>query len=241
MLPLSCDFAFYYKPTGHPAVFEANAERFPAASLIKLPILLTWVYLERIGQANRADLCSLDAVPPVQGAGFSWRLRGRSIPFEDVLLMMTAVSDNLCTNLVIEHIGLERLNNLFSSLLGLRGTHLQRKMMDFEARAAGKDNWISATDCIHLFDLFHGLAGHEKAWVEPMLLANQDGTLLLRDIPRDSLEFYHKTGLLPGALHDWGYTRRADIFLLTSHFEDEDEINQAFGEAGRLLIEESGG
>lgn len=238
MLPLPCDFAFYYHRPGQPAIFEASAERFPAASLIKLPILLAWAHLERAGQLSRAEICQLDNEEQVRGAGFSWLLRGRSLPYQDALLMMTALSDNLCTNLVIKRIGLERLNEVFYTQLGLRGTQLQRKMMDFAARAAGRDNWITTTDCVRLFELFHALTPDEKAWVEPLLLANQDGTLLLRDIPRDTLEFYHKTGLLPGALHDWGYTRKADIFLLTSGFEDEDEINQAFGEAGRLLLEE---
>ncbi len=236
MLPLPCDYAFYYRPVNQPAVFDANTERFPAASLIKLPILLAWTHLERTGQVNRADVCHLDDDLQVQGAGFSWLLRGRSLLFQDALLLMTALSDNLCTNLVIQHIGLEQLNAIFSAQLGLHGTQLQRKMMDFAARAAGRDNWITASDCVRLFELFHALTPDEKAWVEPMLLANQDGTLLMRDVPRDTLEFYHKTGLLPGALHDWGYTRSADIFLLTNGFEDEVEINQAFGEAGRLLL-----
>lgn len=235
---LSCDYAFYYRRAGRAAVFQANAARFSSASLIKVPILLAWIELERQGLLDRAELCCLDDEPQVQGAGFSWLLHSRRLPYQDVLLLMISLSDNLATNLVVQKIGLERLNRVFREGLGLEETQLQRKLMDFEARAAGRDNWIGAQDCIRLFELFRALQPEEKAWAAPMLLANQDTSLLLRDVPRDTLDFYHKSGSIPGVLHDWGFTAGAEIFLLTQHLTDEPAANQVFGQIGRLLLEE---
>ncbi len=97
---------------------------------------------------DRSELCCLDDEPEVHGAGFSWLLRARQLPYQDVLMMMIALSDNLCTNLVIRKIGIERVNQVFRDALGLRGTELQRKLMDYEARERGLDNWITARDCI---------------------------------------------------------------------------------------------
>ena len=71
-----------------------------------------------------------------------------------------------------------------------------------------------------------------------MLLVNQDDLLLKRDLPRDEVDFYHKTGSIPGVLHDWGYTRNCRIFLLTSGAQDETVLYPIFAQAGRLLLEE---
>ncbi|MEW6179087.1 MAG: serine hydrolase [Chloroflexota bacterium] len=231
-------FSFYFRHRNSTPLQAGNAERFPAASIIKIPILLAWVLLERRGEVNQREMCCLDDEPEVHGAGFSWLLYARHLPYHDVLLMMMATSDNLCTNLIIRRIGLERLNHIFRSDLGLTATELQRKLMDFEARKKGLDNWIHTQDCIRFFDLFDALTPAEKAWVEPMLLVNQDDLLLKRDLPRDEVDFYHKTGSIPGVLHDWGYTRNCRIFLLTSGAQDETVLYPIFAQAGRLLLEE---
>ncbi|MEW6504917.1 MAG: serine hydrolase [Chloroflexota bacterium] len=234
---LNVQFSFYFRRSNTVSLQAGNAQRFPAASIIKIPILLAWVLLERQGEVNQREICHLDDEPEVHGAGFSWLLHARHLPYHDVLLMMMALSDNLCTNLIIQRIGLERINHLFRHDMGLTDTELQRKLMDFEARKKGLDNWISPQDCIRFFDLFEALTPAEKAWVEPMLLVNQDDLLLKRDLPRDEVDFYHKTGSIPGVLHDWGYTRTCRIFLLTSGAQDETALYPIFAQAGRLLLE----
>ncbi len=236
--PLQCDnqqYAFYLQRHGAPAVLHGNCERFPSASIIKVPILLAWAHLERQGQLDRSELCCLDDEPQVQGAGFSWLLHNRRIPYQDVLMLMISLSDNLCTNLVIRRVGLERLNAAFRQL-GLNGVELQRKLMDYDARARGLDNWITVQDCIRLYDCIAALSPEERAWIEPMLLVNQDSSLLLRDIRRDTLDFYHKTGSIPNVLHDWGYTRNCRLFLLTARWNDEAAVNRVFGQLGQLLL-----
>jgi beta-lactamase class A len=179
----------------------------------------------------------LDAGPQVRGAGYAHLLRARRLPFHDVLLMMIANSDNLCTNLVIQRFGIEHLNAIFQKELGLTGgTVLQRKLMDFEARARGLDNWVSAHDCIHLFELVDALPAPQRAWVDNMLLHCEDSSMLLRDVDRDSLHFAHKTGSIPGVMNDWGYTQDCQIFLLTNGIHDEPAANALFGQAGRRLV-----
>lgn len=237
---MMCQYAFYFAPIGGDPFFESNQTRFTAASIIKIPILLAWVHLERLGAVHRSERCDLDAEPQVQGAGFSWLLRARQIPYQDVLLMMIALSDNLCTNLVIQRTGLAQLNQVFQDTLGLQGTQLQRKLMDYEARARGLDNWITAQDCIRLFQCIAELEPDERTWVESMLGVCQENLFFLRDIPVDTLVderiFYHKTGSIPGVLHDWGYNNRGSIFLLTQGVTDPLPVYQAFGHLGQLLL-----
>ncbi len=235
---LTCDYAFYYRPRDGQPLLLQNCERFLSASIIKAPILLAWAYLERIGRANRDEMCDLDLEPPVEGAGLSWLLRTRRLPFHDVLLLMIALSDNLCTNLVIRRIGIERLNEIFRGPLGLQDTRVERKLMDYQARASGRENWVSAQDCIRLFALRDALGPKERAWIEPMLLACADQGLWLRNIPRDTMAFYHKTGNMTGVLHDWGYTAAADVFLLTQNVTDEPAVYRVLDQLGPLLLRE---
>lgn len=231
-------FALYYNRKSQIKIFESNASRFPAASIIKIPLLLVWARLERQGLLQRNEICNLDDEAQVQGAGFSWLLKERRLPYQDILMMMIALSDNLCTNLVIRRIGLERAARVIQDDLGLKNTVLQRKLMDFEARDRGMDNWIDAQDSMAYYTLFDQLTPEEKAWIEPMLLVNQDDALLKRNIPRDTLDFYHKTGSMEGVLHDWGYTRETQIFLLTSGVTEEPAVFEIFGQFGQMLINE---
>jgi len=229
-------YAFYYCQHGAAPIFVANADRFTAASIIKLPILLSFASLERRGEMDLNEVCDLDAEAPVKGAGFARRMRARRLPYHDVLLMMMATSDNLCTNLALQRVGIARLNAIFRTELGLTGSEIQRKLMDFAAREHGLDNRIGAQDCVRLFELFHNLPAEQRAWVEPMLLECQDSNLLLRNIERDTLHFYHKTGSITHVLHDWGFTRTCDLFLLTQGFDSERATGDIFARLGAQLL-----
>jgi beta-lactamase class A len=232
---LTCDYALYYRPRGGAAILRHNCERFLSASIIKVPILFAWAHLQRSGAVSLDETCDLSAEPPVQGAGLSWLLRQPALPYHDVLLLMIALSDNLCTNLVIRRAGLDRLNAAFREL-GLPDAALQRKLFDYEARSRGLENTVSPADCIRLFELRDALTPGERAWIEPMLRWNTDYGLWLRNVPRDTVEFYHKTGNVEGVLHDWGYTPDADLFVLTQKVRDEREIYRALDRLGPALI-----
>jgi beta-lactamase class A len=233
---LHCDYALYCRKQGEPPLLLKNRDVFLSASIIKAPILFAWAHLERTGRASRDEMCELDLEPQVQGSGLSWLLKTRRLPFADVLLLMIALSDNLCTNLVIRRIGIERLNEIFRGPLGLKDTRLERRLFDYEARAAGKDNWVSARDCVRLFELRDALSPAERAWIEPLFLACSDLGLWLRNTTRDTVEFYHKTGNIEGVLHDWGYTPKADVFLLTQNVKDESEVYALLDRLGPLLL-----
>lgn len=235
-----CQYALYLHRAGEEPFLQANCERFSSASLIKVPLLLAWVELERAGEVSRTEDCCIDDEPEVHGAGFSWLMRARTLPYQDVLLLMIAVSDNLCTNLVIRRLGLERIERVFREAFGFQATALERKLMDFEARARGLDNWVGVQDCIRLYELIGRLAPEERRWVESLLRACQDDALLARDLPRDRVTFYHKTGSIPQVLHDWGYTRDCELFLLAQEVQDQSALYPAFGRLGRLMLPQAG-
>ena len=88
---LTCDYAFYCHPRNGEPLLIKNRDLFFSASIIKAPILFAWAYLERNGRASRDEICELDLEPQVQGAGLSWLLQTRRLPFGDVLLLMIAL------------------------------------------------------------------------------------------------------------------------------------------------------
>ena len=229
-------YALFYQPSNAEPCFLHNRLLFKSASLIKVPILLSWLALEKEGAVSRLELCDLDSEKQVAGAGFSTLMTTRKLYYADVLLMMIATSDNLCTNLVIDRIGLERLNRVFVDGLGLTQTTCQRKLMDYEARSRGMDNWIHAGECVHLYDLIDALSAADRAWVESLLQSNVDAALLMRNIPRDTVDFFHKTGSMEGVLHDWGYTRDCRLFLLTNEVAEEPPIFDVFGALGEYML-----
>jgi beta-lactamase class A len=232
---VSFDHALYYRRHADAPVLLKNRDLFLSASIIKLPILFAWAHLEGARAVSSDEQCDLDAEPPVQGAGFSWLLRGRIVPYRDVLLWMMTVSDNLCANLVIRRLGIARLNETFRAL-GLPDARIERKLMDYEARARGLENRVSAADCIRLYELRDALPADQRAWIEPMLLWNTDQGLWLRNVPRDTVEFWHKTGSMTGVLHDWGYTQDVDLFLLTQNVTDETEVFRLLDRLGPLAL-----
>lgn len=233
---LQVEYAFYYSSNQAEPIFMANQTLFRSASIIKIPILLAWIELEKSGGVNRHQLCDLDGELPVGGSGFAEQFATRKIAFADVLLMMIATSDNLCTNLIIKEIGLERLQQVMNTALGLQHTRCERKLMDFDARERGLDNYIDAGECIRFYDLISRLQPDDLNWVRSMLLANTDTALLMRSIPRDTLDFYHKTGSMDGVLHDWGFTDRCRVFLLTQKVTDELAVFEVFGELGKTCL-----
>ena len=54
-----CEFAYYEQPVDGSAHFETSQARFISASLIKVPILLAWITLERQGAVQPGgNLCT---------------------------------------------------------------------------------------------------------------------------------------------------------------------------------------
>jgi hypothetical protein len=232
---LACEYAFYCRRKGEEPVQLQNRELFSAAGIIRLPMLLAWASLERTQRANRDEICELNLEPQVAG-GISPLLRTRRLPFADVLLLMGALSDKLCTNVVMQRIGAARLDSIFSGPLGLRDTALSRKTVDKSGPGVGHEAQISARDCVRLYRVRDELAADERRWIEPILRANPAGCLWLRDLPPGPVSIAHVTSAADGVVHSWAYTEQLDLFLLTQKVKDYAAAYQAFGRIGGRLL-----
>lgn len=132
-----------------------NADQaFPTASSIKLAVLYE---LYRQAEEGRVDLAERvrPRGPRVAGSGVL-QLLGEEVELtvRDLAVLMFAESDNEATNLLIDRVGMERVNARLDGL-GLRGTRLRRKMMDLAAARRGEENLATPAELLRLLAAIH--------------------------------------------------------------------------------------
>lgn len=213
-------------------LFSLNPDRtFPAASTIKVPLLVLALEEAQAGRLDLAGRVSLRAEDRVPGSGVLHELGlGLSLTWEDVLTLMVIVSDNTATNLLIERLGVEPVNGWLEAR-GLGATHLvgplqlppgrqnaaQRRGERNRTSAADQTALLGALACGDLLDRAHtGLA-------LSILERQQVRDILGWHVPRgaDGEPLYRvasKSGELRGVHHDVGllFTPRPLVVALLS-------------------------
>ena len=225
--------------TGQTFAHREN-DAFTSASTIKVPILLA--LLDEAAE-GRLDLNAASPVPTGNIAGGSGIVQFLSdkLPFTllDHATLMIDLSDNSCTNQLISIIGMDVINRKCEAL-GLKNTILARKMMDFQAREQGKDNFTSCSDMLLLFESIYN---NPKKYEEALKILKQqmvNDLLPLLTIPQD-YEFAHKTGGLPSVRHDVGIMYlKNPIFVafLTNNFEKDLDAVSLANQIGLLIYNE---
>jgi len=87
------------------------------ASVIKVAIMLESMYQVKDGKVSFDDTLTLDKADQVSGSGVLLLFHTPApINFETALVLMITQSDNTATNLVLEHVGRERVNARLRSL-----------------------------------------------------------------------------------------------------------------------------
>ena len=178
-------------------LYERDADdAYPAASVIKIPILMT-VYAD--AAEGRFSLDERIAVGKhLPGTGVLGRVPGvTELSLRDHATLMTVVSDNTATNRVMERVGVDRIAERMRDW-GCERTKLQRKMFDFEAANRGLDNVASPREMAGL--LLRLLRGElvDRATSDAVLgvlEGTQDDALIRRYLPAGT-RVAHKTGSL---------------------------------------------
>ena len=114
---------------------------FPAASIIKLPILWTLLRRAARGEIDLHAPTTVQAGDLVGGAGLLWQFHARpTLPLLDLATMMIVLSDNSATNILIDRLTFDGINAAIQEM-GLPNTELQRKMMDWSDPT--RQNWTT--------------------------------------------------------------------------------------------------
>lgn len=220
-------------------------EKFPSASLIKVPVLVA--LLDQVGQGRMQldELSTMIARDRVGGSGVIKHLRtGTELSLEDLAWLMITLSDNTATNLLLDKLDI-RTVGVKMEALGLPQSKIHSKTFRRETSIAPDSSAkyglgvATPDEMVQLFSLLH-----EGRAVTPaldslairILLANQDGNMMTRWVP-SGVRVAHKTGSVDQARNDCGimYTPAAPIALCVMTRENAD-TSYRVDSAAHLLI-----
>ena len=221
-----------------------GGELFPAASLIKLPILWELYRRFQLGESQPDEKAILRQRVKVDGCGILKELHdGLEVTLRDLATLMIVLSDNTATNMLIEKLGMDSINATCEKL-GMKNTVLSRIMMDYEAAKRGRDNLTTPEDMALFFQRL--LDGDElgepfRKEMTDILLRQQCNNKIPASLPADT-PFAHKTGEVPGAEHDCGILfpqdKPAVIIVMTKDLKDNAKGIEFHKELGRLIADE---
>ncbi len=202
--------------TGETLHAEGENETLPAASIIKLWLLVRGLWAVQAGQIGLEERLSMRAADQVPGSGVLHDLgAGLALSWLDLLTLMVTVSDNTATNLVIGRLGLPDLQAWLHAdwpQTRLVGRLQLPDSEQTEAQRRGERNSTTAAQAADLLGrLYRGDlldAGH-TALALGILGRQQYRDLLARHLPRDAsgeplYRSLSKSGELRGVHHDAG-------------------------------------
>lgn len=113
---------------------------FPQGSAIKVPILLELYRQAGAGTLRLDEAVPLRGVERTAGSGVLQHFGdGSALALRDLAVLMIVLSDNRATNMLIDRVGMARVNTTMQEL-GFGRTRLQRKMIRPRESARGDEN-----------------------------------------------------------------------------------------------------
>ncbi len=218
-------------------------EIFPQASSIKIAILLEVFKQAEEGKLKLDEFIDLKDSDKVSGSGILFNLGHPriSLSVRDISVLMVVLSDNTATNLLIDRVGIEAVNNRLV-LLGLKNTHLQRKMMDLEAAGQGRENISTPWEMMTLLEKIYG----GQAIKDPL----RDELIKILAIPKESplragipeeVTVAEKPGELEAVRCDSGIVylkeRPYVICVMTTYLQNDGDGNEVITDISKLAHE----
>lgn len=226
--------------TGEKLVFQPDVA-VNAASVIKLTVMMEAFRQREAGELDfEADVVIRreDKLPSC--GALSYMHDGLKVQVRDLVTLMIILSDNTATNLLIDILGMEKINRGIRNA-GLAGTVMRRKLFDEVLSGQGIQNQVTAGDMGMLLEKM------------------EEGTLVSPGASREMLEilgnqrlngkipFYlhgkgipcaHKTGEDDGITHDVGiiYGEHPVVFCFVSEQTDVPAAERFIQDAARMCI-----
>lgn len=176
-------------------------ETFPTASLIKVPILVTVFDLVAKGMLSLDDKLTVLKIDKVPGAGtLQFMHDGIEITVRDAAWLMSTISDNTATNVLLDRIIIRRVWDKMESL-GLMHTKVHSKSF-LRSSSVAMDSSVkyglgvtTPNEMARLFELLaqgKGVSPAADSAMLDILAHNEDGVLLQRFA--GGVRAAHKTG-----------------------------------------------
>lgn len=214
-----------------------SSEKYNAASCIKVYILIA--FLKKVYEEKKDINTKIkyEQENYVNGSGILQYLTpGLELSLKDIATLMMIISDNVATNIMIDYIGIDYINNTINEL-GLLNTKLYSKFESCEDKVFGE---TTAEDYGKVFELI----ANRKLWNESMtdeiieILKNQKYTEMVGDgIPKVYIDTENefvknvitKSGKYQSVRNDGGIviTKYGQYILIIfiKDFNDQDYLN----------------
>lgn len=221
-------------------------EPFPSASIIKVPVLVELFQQVKDGRLRMEDPITLIEADKVPGSGM---LQFLSTPHQltvrDAALLMTIVSDNTATNILLDKVGLRAVGARMEAL-GLPRTKVHSKSFMRQTSIAPDSSAryglgvITANEMSRLLALiYRGEAVSPEASKEMVEMLKKQ--FYSEGIPRHiaATAVAHKTGSLDAARHDCGivYSQEKDYVLCVLTKDNADQSWGIDNEAHLLIAD----
>ena len=224
-------------------VFSINGDKkVLSASTIKLLILAELMKKISENKFSLSDTIMIADSMKTGGDGVLKELNtGHHFTLKELATLMIIVSDNQATNILIDFLGMENINQLGKEL-DLKETFLGRKMMDAEARKKGYDNYTCADDISLLLKLIYQekLINKEASQLMlDILLRQQQGERLQRYLPSD-IKIAHKCGDLDNLENDGGILwigDKAYILVVLTNGMPNLQCKQTIGKISKFVYD----
>ena len=191
--------------TGSEIAFN-KYNKYPSASLVKIPIMFAAFSAAQEGRLKLDKAVAVKAASKTGGSGVLKNFTpGTTVTVKELIELMITGSDNTATNMLIDLLGFDYLNTYFTKI-GLKSTNLSRKMMDFDHRKKGVENYSTADDMSILLEkLYRNELFNEEITKQCMaFLKNQRHNDRIPPQLPYCVTVAHKTGLEKEVCHDAG-------------------------------------
>ncbi|MCO5219593.1 MAG: class A beta-lactamase-related serine hydrolase [Thermomicrobiales bacterium] len=224
--------------------FAINGDHdFPSASTVKILILAALAEAVKDGRLDLDDKLPAASEIRLTGSGVvNWLSPDLELTLRDHAWLMTAISDNTTSNVLMNAIGIPKVNAV-GTRLHVGGTRLGRNFMDRNIPPGPAMNRATATGLVNILTaIYHDdIATPELcAWMRQCLSDQQHTDRLPRHLP-DGVEYAGKTGSVEGIVHDCGVLSgkngRIAVAVLTQDFANAYDAERFIGRIGTAIGE----
>ncbi|QTD43097.1 serine hydrolase [Sporosarcina sp. Te-1] len=223
--------------------------QFYAASLIKIPIMVTVFKLAEKGELRLRDQLILEAEDQVGGCGVLQHMSpGIQLPLYDLVTLMMIQSDNTATNMLIDLLGLERIQSVMGEI-GMRQSEIHHKLMivPVDRKATNRITALDMTTVLRLLAKGECVSLHASQQMIRIMKQQQlsNGFTSILPVPQDAIvgsisdwEVASKTGNVEGITHEAAILyagKKAIAITILSEDADDRKAQETIAEIGTSM------
>lgn len=215
---------------------------FPQGSAIKIPILMEVYRQAGQGAFTLTDRLPVTSKHQVGGSGVLRTLGdGTShMSVRDLCVLMITLSDNTATNMLIDLVGMEKINATMRGL-GLEQTKVRRRMIDLAASKRGDENVSTPAEAAKIMEVLHRGEFVDRS--------TSDAILEILKMPKrgdfnaalpESVPVAFKPGGIAGVATEWAIVylpKRPYVIVGMENYAVGNEASEMMQKASRIMYD----